>query len=1091
MWKAFSSAVASPMGRFFTATVPGWFAQVASFFSGSWNKSWAWFGSVIGGGFNRFWTKTIPGWFNQVTSFFTGSWGRSWSWFNGNIIGGFSRFFGSTIPSWITGMEHGFTRAWDNIWSAFQGAGKNAVNWVITHVINHGVIDLINSITGVFGIPKIQYVGTVAAGGDIGAAPGRFVRMAAGSVPGTGDEDGTPIIAMGGEWMLRKPARMALQSQFGPDFLPFLNQADTWLGAGSRGSAATQRPRSNSLPFPARPYASGGQIASEAERFIGAPYVYGGTSPAGWDCSGFVQYVLSQLGWHNVPRTSEAQYGWAHHTANPAVGGLVFAQFPGDNAPPGHVGFYVGSGNVLSARDPALGTGIDRLSSWGGHIVGYGDEPNATGLIGQVVGALGSFVSATVGSIEGLLSGDGSALAAGVSGVARFIGGGAGSLLKLAERGARALFDAGWDHTIGPLVGQVPPGTIEGSSVRYAADTIKKGVDHFLGAKDSAAQQAAAASGGVGGAGAIGPVVGPADQGPAQAMNYAVGKLGAYGWGGGQFPPLRSLWNQESGWNRLARNPSSGAYGIPQSLPASKLPAAGQAGGGSHASPQIDWGLNYIKTTPGYGSPAAAWAHEQAHNWYPSGGAVGEVPVPYLAGFHTGQAHNVLVAAGLRPTAAPGQKASWWTTGTDPRATTHVPPHSAVSIHAHKSSSREGIRVPDLAGYTAGMAHNILVAEGLVPVADRGQRATWMVTGSSPPKGAGTKAGAHVRIIAPAPKTPPPPGTPAPRGGDAGQNWTYYSGQLARAKADETSALWAYVGAHLPKLTVPQWEGDYSDRLILAWQQQNLYSAYNKVAAGLHDPVSMTAAQWTGLQHQAALQKNWIYGDTPPRSVWGAEKTGAGGLSANWPKGYKPGTYTPSGWARWKYAHGAWAAANAKAKALDSTIGGAYKAWNALYGPGGPLSTGVIFGGGTPGITVLPSGGPSTPPITVDLEPLIGGGPAHPVVTTGPSLSGTGSGFAMGGPVGGDGASLGQVAGMFAMGGLVPSDGLPAMGLPPQLARQLSASTADQGTPRTMSAAGDRIGVSVGNLTIHNPLPEKPSDSIVRSSNRLAFLGGR
>jgi hypothetical protein len=52
--------------------------------------------------------------------------------------------------------------------------------------------------------------------------------------------------------------------------------------------------------------------------------------------------------------------------------------------------------------------------------------------------------------------------------------------------------------------------------------------------------------------------------------------------------------------------------------------------------------------------------------------------------------------------------------------------------------------------------------------------------------------------------------------------------------------------------------------------------------------------------------------------------------------------------------------------------------------------------------------------------------------------------------------------------------------------------SAAQGIPRTVStAAGDHIGVSIGSMTIHNPLPEKPSDSIARSSNRLAFLGGR
>lgn len=101
------------------------------------------------------------------------------------------------------------------------------------------------------------------------------------------------------------------------------------------------------------------------------------------------------------------------------------------------------------------------------------------------------------------------------------------------------------------------------------------------------------------------------------AANQAVAKIlaAAYGWAAGsQWADLVSLWNQESGWNNKAENASSGAYGIPQSLPASKLPAAGQAAGGSSASAQISWGLAYIKST--YGSPSAAWAHETADGWY-------------------------------------------------------------------------------------------------------------------------------------------------------------------------------------------------------------------------------------------------------------------------------------------------------------------------------------------------------------------------------------------------------------------------------------------------------------------------------------------
>ena len=79
------------------------------------------------------------------------------------------------------------------------------------------------------------------------------------------------------------------------------------------------------------------------------------------------------------------------------------------------------------------------------------------------------------------------------------------------------------------------------------------------------------------------------------------------------FTSLVQLWNGESGWNYLATNPSSGAYGIPQALPADKMASAG-ADWRTNAATQIRWGLGYIKST--YGSPCAAWSHEQAYGWY-------------------------------------------------------------------------------------------------------------------------------------------------------------------------------------------------------------------------------------------------------------------------------------------------------------------------------------------------------------------------------------------------------------------------------------------------------------------------------------------
>lgn len=80
-----------------------------------------------------------------------------------------------------------------------------------------------------------------------------------------------------------------------------------------------------------------------------------------------------------------------------------------------------------------------------------------------------------------------------------------------------------------------------------------------------------------------------------------------------QMPCLDKLWTKESGWNPLARNASSGAYGIPQALPGDKMAAYG-SDWRTNPVPQIKWGLGYIKGR--YGSPCGAWSFWLSHNWY-------------------------------------------------------------------------------------------------------------------------------------------------------------------------------------------------------------------------------------------------------------------------------------------------------------------------------------------------------------------------------------------------------------------------------------------------------------------------------------------
>jgi hypothetical protein len=94
---------------------------------------------------------------------------------------------------------------------------------------------------------------------------------------------------------------------------------------------------------------------------------------------------------------------------------------------------------------------------------------------------------------------------------------------------------------------------------------------------------------------------------------YALEYISKRDWGMDQFSCLVNLWNRESNWRHLAKNPSSGAYGIPQSLPGSKMATEG-ADWMTNPETQIRWGVKYIAAR--YKAPCNAWAHSEEHNWY-------------------------------------------------------------------------------------------------------------------------------------------------------------------------------------------------------------------------------------------------------------------------------------------------------------------------------------------------------------------------------------------------------------------------------------------------------------------------------------------
>ena len=141
----------------------------------------------------------------------------------------------------------------------------------------------------------------------------------------------------------------------------------------------------------------------------------------------------------------------------------------------------------------------------------------------------------------------------------------------------------------------------------------KKAIAKEQEAKDAEAAKKAASSSG---SGKSVPFTGPIPESCNDySGNRAIGctLMLAAGFKIDQFPCLDKLWKRESGWNQKASNSSSGAYGIPQALPGSKMASEG-SDWKNNAATQIKWGLGYIEGR--YNTPCGAWSHSQDTGWY-------------------------------------------------------------------------------------------------------------------------------------------------------------------------------------------------------------------------------------------------------------------------------------------------------------------------------------------------------------------------------------------------------------------------------------------------------------------------------------------
>lgn len=148
----------------------------------------------------------------------------------------------------------------------------------------------------------------------------------------------------------------------------------TYAGASASAASTTS---SSTVTYASTASASGTrqQIVDYAATLLGCKYVYGGNSPSGFDCSGYVKYVFAHFG-VNLSRTSASQYSNSVRISKSDlnIGDLVFFSQTRGSSKVGHVGIYVGGGQFIHAASPGKGVRYDSLndSYYSSHYIGSG-----------------------------------------------------------------------------------------------------------------------------------------------------------------------------------------------------------------------------------------------------------------------------------------------------------------------------------------------------------------------------------------------------------------------------------------------------------------------------------------------------------------------------------------------------------------------------------------------------------------------------------------------------------------------------------------------------------------------------------------------
>ena len=170
-----------------------------------------------------------------------------------------------------------------------------------------------------------------------------------------------PVYIMGEETLSRYALYMATLGNR-PDLFP----SSPYVGK------YTNKPPAHEIPEDYLADETFATILKEAEKYVGYPYVWGGSSPStSFDCSGFVSYVYNQCGWDFGRLGAQGLYNISTRTSSPKPGDLVFFTETYDTPGISHVGIYVGDGWMLHCGDPISYANLN-TSYWQSHFYAYG-----------------------------------------------------------------------------------------------------------------------------------------------------------------------------------------------------------------------------------------------------------------------------------------------------------------------------------------------------------------------------------------------------------------------------------------------------------------------------------------------------------------------------------------------------------------------------------------------------------------------------------------------------------------------------------------------------------------------------------------------